>query len=122
MNDLEQYLRDNKPAVQDDPTFILETRRRLSSVEGLKEEVDRQRRAGRNALIIALVAGLAAGVALSVLAFLYPIHPESPGGGLLDSVRAFLQNYRQYLLIPTALLATALGLVLSHEKKDGSVI
>ena len=47
MNEIDEFLRANKPAVHDDPTFLLETRRRLEAVEGIKAEVDRQRSRGR---------------------------------------------------------------------------
>jgi hypothetical protein len=47
MNEIDEFLRANKPAVKDDPTFLLETRRRLEAVEGIKAEVDRQRSRGR---------------------------------------------------------------------------
>ena len=62
MNEIDEFLRGNKPAVKDDPTFMLETRRRLEAVEGIKAEVDRQRSRGRLALVFALAIGLAAGV------------------------------------------------------------
>ena len=39
---LEDFLRENRPAVKDDPTFLMETRRRMDAVEGIKQEVDRQ--------------------------------------------------------------------------------
>lgn len=112
MSELENFLRDNRPRVKADPTFILETRRRIEAVEGIKSEVDRQRRRGRRALIIALVAGLAMGVLVTAVAFLYPVEPSSVGRGILDSIRLFLQSYRQYLLLPTAILAVALAAVL----------
>ena len=121
MNDLEQYLRDNKPIVKDNPTFILETQRRMEAVEGIKGEVDRQRRSGRRALIIALVAGLVAGVLVTAIAFLYPVDPESVGKGILDSIRLFLQEFRQYLLFPVALLAITLGIVLTSGRR-GTVV
>ena len=44
MSDLEQYLKDHKPVVKDDPTFLLEAQRRMDAVSGIKGEVDRQRR------------------------------------------------------------------------------
>ena len=54
MNDkqLESFLRENRPETASDPTFILETRRRMEQVEGIKSEVDRTRRGGRVALIL----------------------------------------------------------------------
>ena len=61
MKEIEDFLRENKPQVKKDPTFILETRRRLEQVEGIKSEVDRQRHHGRVALIVALCAGLTIG-------------------------------------------------------------
>ena len=51
MNDIEDFLRDNKPQVKEDPTFILEAQRRMEQVDGIKAEVDRQRTRGRVALL-----------------------------------------------------------------------
>ena len=70
MNEIDEFLRANKPAVHDDPTFLLETRRRLEAVEGIKAEVDRQRSRGRLALVFALAIGLAVGVLATAIAFL----------------------------------------------------
>jgi hypothetical protein len=118
MKDLEEFLRENKPVVKDDPTFILETRRRMESVEGIKAEVDRQRCYGRLALIITLMAGLFLGVVATAIAFLYPIDADSVGQGVLDSIRLFLTTYKQYLLLPVALLSIALSLVLLSGKRS----
>lgn len=115
MKEIEEFLRETKPQVKEDPTFILETRRRLDQVQGIKAEVDRQRHHGRVALIIALAAGLGIGVLATAVAFLYPVDPESVGKGLLDSVCVFLHTWKQYLLLPVALLAIALGLVLIRK-------
>lgn len=115
MKEIEDFLRDNKPSVKADPTFILETRRRLEQVEGIKSEVDRQHRRGRMALIIALVAGQAVGVLASVLAFLYPIDASSIGEGLWQSIRLFLQEYRQYIVYPVAAMAITLSIVLGKR-------
>ena len=117
MSSIEEFLRENKPQVKEDPTFILETQRRTEAVEGLKAEVDRQRGHGRMALIVALVAGLAVGVLLTAVAYLYPIDAESVGEGVVQSVRLFLQSWRQYLIYPVALLALVLSLVLSKRRK-----
>ncbi|MBR4817955.1 MAG: hypothetical protein IKZ72_04880 [Bacteroidales bacterium] len=120
MSELEQYLKDHKPVVKDDPTFLLEAQRRMEQVAGIKGEVDRQRRHGRRALVIALCAGLVLGVAVSAIAFFYPVNPESMGQGILDSLRLFLQDYREYFLLPTALIAIALALVLLRNKKGSA--
>ncbi|MBO7575385.1 MAG: hypothetical protein J6S99_06225 [Bacteroidales bacterium] len=120
MSELEQYLKDHKPVVKDDPTFLLEAQRRMNAVAGIKGEVDRQRRHGRRALVIALCAGLVLGMAVSAIAFFYPVNPESMGQGILDSLRLFLQDYREYFLLPTALIAIALALVLFRNKKGSA--
>ena len=112
MKEIEEFLKETKPQVKDAPTFLLEAQRRMEQVEGIKAEVDRQRGHGRRALIVALVAGLAIGVLATAVAFLYPIDAESVGEGVIQSIRLFLQDYRQYLMLPVAGLAIALGLVL----------
>ena len=43
-NDLNILLRTNKPVVKDDPAFMLKARQRMNAVEGIKNEVDRQRK------------------------------------------------------------------------------
>ena len=111
MKEIDEFLRENKPALKDDPTFLLETRRRLEQVEGIKAEVDRQRSHGRVALIIALAAGLALGVFATTVAFLYPVDLQS--GGFLQSVRVFLETWKHYLVYPVAALAVTLSLVLT---------
>ena len=120
MKEIEDFLRENKPVVKDSPTFILEARRRMEAVEGIKAEVDRQRCYGRLALIITLMAGLLLGVVATAIAFLYPIDAESVGKGVLDSIRLFLTTWKQYLLLPVALLAIALSLVLMSGKRGKS--
>lgn len=112
MKEIEEFLKETKPQVKDNPTFILETQRRMEQVEGIKAEVDRQRRHGRLALIVALAAGLALGVLATAVAFLYPVDPETVGEGVLRSIRLFLQDYRQYLVLPVAALAIILSMVL----------
>ena len=108
MNEIDEFLRGNKPAVKDDPTFLLETRRRLEAVEGIKAEVDRQRSRGRLALVFALA---------TAIAFLYPVDATSAGQGLWECIRLFLTTWKQYLLLPVAILAIAFGLVLSRGSR-----
>ena len=117
MSEIDDFLRDNKPVVKDDPTFILETRRRLEQVEGIKAEVDRQRSNGRVALIVALVAGLLVGIAATAIAFLYPVDAGSAGDSLWEGLRLFLQGRKQYLVYPVAAIAITLSLVLSMGGK-----
>ena len=74
MSSIEDFLRENKPQVKEDPTFILEAQRRMVQVEGIKA--------------------------------------QSSAEGLLRAARLFLQDYRQYLPMPVALLAITLAVVL----------
>ena len=117
MKEIDEFLRENKPAVKDDPTFLLETRRRLDAVEGIKAELDRQRSRGRLALVFALAIGLAAGVFATAVAFLFPADAASVGEGVWGSVQLFLATWKHYLLLPVAALAVILGIVLSKGGK-----
>ena len=113
MQEIDDFLRTNRPAVKDDPTFLLETYRRMDKVEGIKAEVDRQRSAGRIALIVALAIGLVLGVLAAAIAFLYPVDPASVSNGIWESLRVFLTTYKQYLIPPVAVIALTLSLLLS---------
>ena len=113
MKEIDDFLRTNRPAVKDDPTFLLETYRRMDKVEGIKAEVDRQRSAGRIALIVALAIGLALGVVAAAIAFLYPVDSASVSNGIWESLRVFLTTYKQYLIPPVAVIALTLSLLLS---------
>ncbi|MBO4340659.1 MAG: hypothetical protein J5835_04440 [Bacteroidales bacterium] len=124
MNDqqLESFLRENRPKTEKDPTFILETRRRMAQVEGIKAEVERTRRSGRVALIVALAAGIVVGASITALAYFFPVKPEIESIGWLTDARVWIQTYRQYLLWPVAFLIAALALVLSLGRKSESLI
>ena len=118
MNDqqIEAFLRNNRPEVKDDPTFLLETQRRMRDVEGIKSEVDRQRHHGRLAVILALAVGLALGAFAAALAFFYPVDLTTVGDGTLDSIRVFLDTWKNYLLLPVAGCIVALTLLLTRSK------
>lgn len=117
MTDLEKYLSENKPSVKDDPTFLLEAQRRMASVEGIKSEVDRQRKYGRIVLITSLVVGLVIGVMVTLFVFLFPMDLFASGSGILNDVRTFLEPWKKYLPIPVALIAITLSLVLSSGER-----
>ena len=119
MNDqqLDSFLKENKPRVESDPTFTLETRRRMAEVEGIKAEVDRTRRSGRVALIVALVSGIILGAVASIVAFLWPIDPSALEHRLLDTVRTILEPYKNYILFFLAIMISALCLVLTSGRK-----
>ena len=114
--DIESILRDSRPQVQDNPTFLLEVQQKISAVEGIKREVDRQRSHGRFAMILALVSGLILGAAAMSLAYLYPIDTAAISDGILSDIRVFIDSYKQYLMLPIAGCAIALGLILGRRK------
>ena len=117
-SNIEDILRQAKPVVKNDPAFLMETRRRMEQVEGIKQEVDRQRRRSRIILIATLVAGLVVGMAAMALVFLFPDQIQGFQNGFLASVREFLFKFRQYIVFGVAALAIALGLVLSIGNKN----
>ena len=114
--DIESILRDSRPQVQDNPAFLLEVQHKMRAVEGIKNEVDRQRRYGRTALILALVSGLILGAAAMSLAYLFPIDTAVISDGILSDIRVFLESYRQYLLLPIAGCAISLGVIFGRQK------
>ena len=121
MKEIEDFLRETRPVPDDKPTFILETKNLLEAVEGIKAEVDRQRHHGRVALIVALTLGLTVGGLATVIAFLYPVDAASVHEGLWNSVCAFLHFNRQYLMLPVALIALSLAVVVSRKSYSSSL-
>ena len=114
--DIESLLREKKPQVKDNPTFLLEVQQKMRAVDGIKSEVDRQRRYGHQALVITLVAGLILGGMGATLAYLYPINPESLGESLIDDIKTVLDPWKHYVLILTAVCAITLGVIYSVRK------
>lgn len=58
------------------------------------------------------------GIVATAIAFLYPVDAESVGEGILQSVCVFLHTWKNYLLLPVALLAIAFGLVLTRRTQS----
>lgn len=114
--DIDSFLRENKPQVQEDPSFLLEVQQKMRAVEGIKSEVDRQRKYGRMTIIVALFAGLACGVIATILGYLYPIDPEVISEGIIASIRVFIDTWKHYLLIPVIGCAIALWFVIDSPK------
>ena len=103
-NDLNILLRTNKPVVKDDPTFMLKARQRMSAVEGIKNEVDRQRRHGLIALSVTLLIGLAAGILIAVFILLAPI----------DSIRALIGEWKLYIEVGVSIVFTLIAIYLGN--------
>ena len=114
--DIESLLRDSRPQLQDNPTFLLEVQQKMRAVEGIKNEVDRQRRYGRGALILTLFFGLILGAVTMSLVYLYPIDTTASSNSILYAIRLFLDSYKHYLLLPIAGCAIALGIIMGRQK------
>ena len=115
--EIEQYLRGIKPQVKDDPLFLLEASNRMMAVEGIKGEVDRQRRSGQVALVIALVVGLLVGGTISAIILLYPQGTISLQGKVLADISQIPQWWKYLFFALTPIFAIILGLVLSSPGK-----
>ena len=107
---IEKLLRASKPVVKDDPTFILRALRNMESVEGIKEEVDRQRRHGRAAVLAALGIGMIAGLFIAAAAFLFPEAVKALSQPLRDALETIPYSWKLFVLT-IAILAVTLGLV-----------
>ena len=118
MHEIDKYLRENKPVVKDDPTFLLETLQKMEAVEGIKREVDNQRRIGRVVLIVTLAVGLAVGAAVSAIAFLFPVNLSS--AEVVRALKDLAPVWKYGLLLLVAAMATALGLLLTTSRSTQS--
>ena len=103
-NDLNILLKTNKPVVKDDPAFMLKARQRVNAVEGIKNEVDRQRRHGLIALSVTLLIGLATGILITVFFLLTPI----------DSIRALIGEWKLYIEVGVSIVFTLIAIYLGN--------
>lgn len=114
--DIESYLRENKPQVKDNPTFILEVKQKMRNVDGIKAEVDRQRRYGRTTILITLAIGLVLGASLIYIGYTGCISTELPENSMLANAISFLVTYKEYLFLPFAGCSIALALLLARKE------
>jgi len=119
MSDIEQYLRQNKPDTPDEGQFIIETNARLESVEGIKKTVGAERRRGRVALVIALVAGIVLGCMLTLFAIFFPLPSIDVDTSVLTKVAATLKEHMYLLVVTIAGCAIALGIVSMKKSLEG---
>ena len=116
-DNIEEFLREHKPQVKDDPTFLLETQRRMTQVEGIKAEVDRQRSHGRVTLIVTLIIGIVIGAIATFIGYICPFNTENLGESTFASIVLFLTTWKQYFFILAAALSVSLALLLSRTRK-----
>ena len=118
-DNIEEFLRDNKPVVKDDPTFLLETQRRMKQVEGIKAEVDRQRVHGSMVFIVTLVIGIVIGAMATFIGYICPFNPENIGESAFAGIILFITTWKQYFFILLAALSVSLALLLSRTRHAG---
>jgi membrane-anchored glycerophosphoryl diester phosphodiesterase (GDPDase) len=118
-DNIEEFLRENRPVVKDDPTFLLETNRRLKSVEGIKAEVDRQRVHGSMVLIVTLVIGIVIGAFAVFVGYICPFNLENIGESAFAGIILFITTWKQYFFILLAALSVSLALLLSRTRHAG---
>jgi hypothetical protein len=99
---IDEFLRNNKPVVKDDPAFLLKVRQRLDAVEGIKDEVDRQRRLRHIALRVTLLIGIVIGCLITAFILLAP----------LDSIRSFVGEWNLYIAIAASVSITLISVFL----------
>lgn len=110
--ELELFLRENKPVVKDDPAFLLEVQRKLDAVEGIKNEIDRQRRHVRFVILVTIFIGVAVGIMAAVFVMLFPmINIKSQLTDILTS----LAPWKPYLAIATAIAVSLLSIYLGDN-------
>ena len=115
-NDIESFLRENKPQVKENQTFLLEVQQKMRSVEGLKSEIDRQRKYGRLVLVITLITGIVVGALGVILAYLQPLDSGSISSCITSDIRLFLDTYKQHLILLIAICASSLGVLWAYNK------
>lgn len=115
--DIESFLRENRPQVKDNPTFLLEVQRKMREVEGIKSEVDRQRKYGRIALVVTLVFGLLLGALTMLLTYLIPMD-ELTDAEIFASIRLCVEPIKEYLIVPLIACIVALLAVLYTSRQN----
>ena len=115
--DIESFLRENRPQVKDNPAFLLEVQRKMREVEGIKSEVDRQRKYGRIAMAITLVFGLLLGALAMLLTYLIPMD-ELTDTDIFASIRLCVEPVKEYMIVPLIACAVALFAVLYSSRQN----
>ena len=127
MKPIDEFLRQHRPQVQDDPAFLLKVQQKMRAVEDIKAEVDRQRKTGRWAIAAALVFGLLLGTLATLAAYCLPqvfadglpqVLADGPGEDFIAQLRSFLQTWRLLLPLPVAACAITIGLLATRRVRE----
>lgn len=115
MKDIEQYLRENVPETPEEGQFLIEANARMSSVEGIKNTVDKEHNRWRKALHITLAAGLILGCLLTLLALFCPVQTaDSALARIMEAIR----HGKEILMGSVACCAIALGVLFMTRKRE----
>lgn len=113
MKNIDSFLKENKPQVKDNPTFLLEVQNKMRAVEGIKTEVDRQRRSGLAGIIATVVACVLAGVVCLISFDQISIALKD----VLAWAEALIGAYSYHVMIAIAVCAVVLGLSAGRKAK-----
>ena len=122
MNDIEQFLRENRPQQPSEGDFMIEVNSRLEAVERVKQAVSAERRRSRALLLAALAAGLLVGCLITIIILLHPVAPGSLGTQFIARLSMFLQGWARYIImLLIAGGAIALGLAFASPRRERKV-
>ena len=109
---IDEFLRNNKPMVKDDPAFMLNVQRKLDAVEGIKNEIDCKRRHGRSVILVTLFIGVATGIMATIIVMLFPLGNIK---SRLADILASLAPWKPYLAIAAAIAVSLLSIYLGDN-------
>ena len=122
MNDIEQFLKENKPLEPAEGNFMIEVNSRLEAVEAIKRAVAAERRRSRSLLLAALASGLLLGCIITIIILLHPVAPGSLGTQFIARLSMFLQGWARYIImLLIASGAIALGLAFASPRRERQV-
>ena len=122
MNDIEQFLRENRPLEPSEGNFLIEVNSRLEAVEKVKQAVAAERRRGRGLLLASLAAGLLVGSLITIIILLHPVAPGAIGTQFIARLSLFLQGWARYIIMfLIAGGAIALGLLFASPRRGQQV-
>lgn len=113
MKNIDSFLKENKPQVKDNPTFLLEVQHKMRAVEGIKTEVDRQRRFGLAGIIGTVVSCVFIGIICVVSFDQISIALKD----ILAWAKALIGAYSYHVMIAVAACAVVLGLSAGRKAK-----
>lgn len=122
MNDIEQFLRENRLQQPSEGDFMIEVNSRLEAVEMVKQAVSAERKRSRALLLAALAAGLLVGCFITVIILLHPVAPGSLGAQFIARLSMFLQGWARYIImLLIAGIAIAIGLLFASPGRERQV-